>query len=197
MLTKALLLLAGVCVSVRAADDVTTTAPSAGVTPDPADDFSVAILIATAPDEITTTTPPTATPPVATVTPDSTSIAPSLTAEDTPVIPAEGDTRVLRKRSGPQPRLLSSPRHIFGGGGQCSPPTATRYLTITSTHVIPSVTYATAINYIPTTISQVCWVLFWCLFLCYYLVYTYLLNFSHLYIVFFILFRDRLIHIYF
>ncbi|XP_063841136.1 mucin-2-like [Scylla paramamosain] len=155
MLTKLLLLLAAVCVPVRSADDVTTPAPAAGVTSDSADDFSVAVLIATPPDEITTTAPPAVTPLEATAIPDSASVAPSYrTDEDTPVIPAVAEARVLTKRSDAQPRLLPPPRHIFGGGGHCSPPTATRYFTITSTHLIPSVTYATAINYIPTTISQ-------------------------------------------
>lgn len=63
----------------------------------------------------------------------------------------QGELRVLSKRSEARGLLLGKE----GGLGVCSPPTATHYLTVTSTLVTPTVTYATATQYIPNVISQV------------------------------------------
>ena len=102
-------------------------------------------------DDITTTTAPPAFSPSVTFASSAVGTPLSYTvAEDVTVSVPQVERRVFKRSQDLARLLLPRPRLEY-----CSPPTATHYLTVTSTLVIPSLTYATLITYIPTVISQV------------------------------------------
>lgn len=169
MSRKSLLLLAGLWVALATSDvpknpspptvtpAVTTSAttePSGrSITPPP--DVTAEVIILATPSDINTT-PHEVSPTVASLGSTHVSISPTSSS----LHASEGSTNTRVPQSGP--RVLSKrseARGLLVGQraklGVCSPPTATRYLTVTSTQVAPTVTYATATQYIPTVISKV------------------------------------------
>lgn len=169
MSRKSLLLLAGLWVALATSDVPNTPSPSTvtpaatttatiepsgrSITPPP--DVTAEVIILANPSD-TTSTPHEVSSTL--VSPGSTHVSISPTSSSSHAFESFTNTRVLQ--SGP--RVLSKrseARGLLVGDraklGVCSPPTATRYLTVTSTQVVPTVTYATATQYIPTVISEV------------------------------------------
>lgn len=169
MSRKSLLLLAGLWVALATSDVPYTPSPST-VTPaattiatiEPSGksitappDVTAEVIILANPSDITST-PHEVSPTV--VSPGSTHVSISPTSSSSHAFEGSTNTRVpqngprvLSKRSEARGLLVCDRAKL----GVCSPPTATRYFTVTSTQIVPTVTYATATQYIPTVISEV------------------------------------------
>lgn len=176
MTLKFLLLLAGVWVTLatsHTANNTSTTTithPTAttneepsgrSITPSP--DVTAEVIILASPSDVITlphdVSPTVESPSRTPVTISPTSASPHVTEPTTSTWGSQDGPRVLAKRSEARGLLQLQKKGVkggvWGGLGVCSPPTATHYLTVTSTVIAPTVTYATATQYIPTVISKV------------------------------------------